>query len=56
VLAGRTLVVANAGDSRGVLCRSGAATALSEDHKPTQVGSDASAHATKEHRCMPKNH
>lgn len=30
------LVVANAGDSRGVLCRNGTAVALSEDHKPSQ--------------------
>ncbi|KAI8471037.1 MAG: phosphatase 2C-like domain-containing protein [Monoraphidium minutum] len=28
------LYVANAGDSRGVLCRGGAAVAMSEDHKP----------------------
>jgi len=34
---GHKLVVANAGDSRGVLCRNGIATALSEDHKPSQV-------------------
>lgn len=37
VLVGHKLVVANAGDSRGVLCRNGIATALSEDHKPSQV-------------------
>eukprot|EP00879_Flechtneria_rotunda_P000610 GHRR01000721.1.p1 GENE.GHRR01000721.1~~GHRR01000721.1.p1 ORF type:complete len:379 (+),score=95.74 GHRR01000721.1:275-1411(+) len=31
---GNELFVANAGDSRGVLCRGGQAVALSEDHKP----------------------
>lgn len=31
---GETLYVANAGDSRGVLCRGTEALALSEDHKP----------------------
>jgi protein phosphatase 1G len=30
------LYVANAGDSRGVLCRGGSAVAMSEDHKPAQ--------------------
>jgi serine/threonine protein phosphatase PrpC len=30
------MLVANAGDSRGVLCRKGVAVALSEDHKPSQ--------------------
>lgn len=33
---GDQLIVANAGDSRGVLCRGGKAIALSEDHKPAQ--------------------
>lgn len=32
------LWVANAGDSRGVLCRAGKAVALSEDHKPASEG------------------
>lgn len=36
LLIGNKLVVANAGDSRGVLCRNGQAVALSEDHKPSQ--------------------
>jgi protein phosphatase 1G len=36
---GSELYVANAGDSRGVLCRGGGqALALSEDHKPAQEG------------------
>ena len=34
VLRGQTLTVANAGDSRAVLCRGGVAVAMSEDHKP----------------------
>lgn len=33
---GNDLFVANAGDSRGVLCRGSEAVALSEDHKPAQ--------------------
>jgi len=36
VIVGRTVTVANAGDSRAVLCRAGAAYPLSFDHKPLQ--------------------
>ena len=36
LLAGRELFIANAGDSRAVLCRGGTAVALSDDHKPGQ--------------------
>lgn len=37
VISGRTLTVANAGDSRAVLCRAGGIVEpLSFDHKPTQ--------------------
>jgi hypothetical protein len=40
VIVDRTLVVANAGDSRAVLCRAGGLTEpLSFDHKPLQVSS-----------------
>jgi serine/threonine protein phosphatase PrpC len=35
---GDTVVVANAGDSRAVLCRKGVAVPLSEDHKPANAG------------------
>ena len=41
LIADGQLIVANAGDSRCVLCRSGEASALSRDHKPT----DADEHA-----------
>ena len=36
VIVGRTLTVANAGDSRAVLCRGGTTYPLSYDHKPLQ--------------------
>uniref|UniRef100_A0A6B2LC18 protein-serine/threonine phosphatase n=1 Tax=Arcella intermedia TaxID=1963864 RepID=A0A6B2LC18_9EUKA len=35
---GDTLYVANAGDSRGVLCQNGQVVAVSVDHKPTDPG------------------
>lgn len=35
---GKHLFVANAGDSRAVLCRDTSAIALSEDHKPASEG------------------
>ena len=42
----RRLYVANAGDSRAVLCRAGGvAVALSEDHKPQHEGEAARIHA-----------
>jgi serine/threonine protein phosphatase PrpC len=37
VLTPHDIIVANAGDSRAVLCRAGTAMALSADHKPNQV-------------------
>lgn len=40
-----TIIVANAGDSRAVLCRAGKAVSLSEDHKP---------HLEKEHERIRK--
>lgn len=36
VILGKQLTVANAGDSRAILCRSGVAYALTSDHKPLQ--------------------
>lgn len=35
---GNQLIVANAGDSRAVLCRDASAVPLSEDHKPASEG------------------
>ncbi|CAM9244601.1 unnamed protein product [Phaeothamnion confervicola] len=41
LLAGDELLVANAGDSRAIVCRAGVAVALSQDHKPQQEGEAA---------------
>ncbi|KAI0989084.1 hypothetical protein GJ496_000570 [Pomphorhynchus laevis] len=38
LLENKKLIVANAGDSRGVLCRNGQAVALSQDHNPEVLG------------------
>lgn len=38
------LYCANAGDSRGIMCRGGQAVALSEDHKPSQAIEQARIH------------
>lgn len=45
VLKGQELWVANAGDSRAVLCRQGQALALSEDHKPQSEAERNRIHA-----------
>lgn len=37
VVRGNELYVANAGDSRCVLCRNGTAVAMTQDHKPTDA-------------------
>jgi len=42
---GTRLIVANAGDSRCVLCRSGQAVAMSEDHKPDDERESARIYA-----------
>lgn len=41
LIKGRRLWVANAGDSRAVLCRGRSALAMSEDHKPASAGERA---------------
>jgi serine/threonine protein phosphatase PrpC len=45
----RTLVSANVGDSRAILCRKGAAVDLTRDHKPTDERERARIHAMGEH-------